>query len=448
MNIIEWDKKFELGVKSIDREHQQLFSIVKKLLKLIESKDKSNFACQEGIKYLNNHTIEHFSHEEEYMQSIGYSDYKIHKRIHDNFRNTTLPALTEELTEMHYSDSAVRHFIGVVIGWLVSHTITADMAIVGKNAKKWTNIPPEKYLDALEQTVIQSLHDMFQLKAKTVSTHYDGEDFGKMICISLTYRGKKEGKWKIIISYEEKLLLSLVSEMLNTEYRKCNDMVINIMRHTSRQFVEDVRDSFAVLDLYDLESESLMTYADMSKNYEDEAPYFSMLFDTGKGYFSFSVTAAVPIQDDVESCKKEEDVTSDIWKYLNSGHKKKRVLVVDDSDFMRLSIVKLLENDYEVMECGSAMSAIVKLVTDRPDLVILDYEMPICDGRQMLEMLRAEHDAISNIPVIFLTGRGDDESIQKVMALKPNGYLLKTKPKEYIKKTIDGFFAVQQGERI
>lgn len=146
MNITEWDKKFEVGVKEIDREHKQLFSIIKKLLKMIESQDKSEFACQEGIKYLNSHTIEHFVHEEEYMQSIGYPDYKIHKRIHDNFRNTTLPALKEELDEMHYSDSAVRHFIGVIIGWLVSHTVTADMAIVGKNVKRWTDIPPEKHL--------------------------------------------------------------------------------------------------------------------------------------------------------------------------------------------------------------------------------------------------------------------------------------------------------------
>lgn len=444
MNITEWDKKFELGVNSIDKEHKQLFTIVKKLLNMIENQDKSEFAFREGIKYLNHHTIEHFAHEEEYMRSINYGDYEMHKRIHDDFRTVTLPALETELNEMHYSDSSVRHFVGVVIGWLMSHTITADMAIVGKNVKKWTNIPKEKHMDALEQSVVQTCYDIFQLKLKAVSRHYDGEDFGRMVCISLTYRGKQGGRWNVMLSYEEKLLLTVVGSMLGTEYQKCNDMVINIMRHISRQFVESVKESFPTLDLFEFEGEQLLTYEQLSKVYEQEPPDFSMLFATGEGYFSFSVASSDTIQDEISVTKNEEDVTTDIWKYLNNGQKKKKVLVVDDSEFMRFSIVKLLENEYEVVECGSAMSAIVKLVTDRPDLVILDYDMPVCDGRQMLEMLRSEKDTMDT-PVIFLTGKDDDESIRKVVALKPNGYLLKSKPKEYIKKAIDGFFAQSNG---
>lgn len=442
MNITEWDKKFELGVDSIDKEHKQLFAIVKKLLKMIENEDKSEFAFREGIKYLNHHTIEHFAHEEEYMRNFGYEDYEIHKKIHDNFRKVTLPALETELNEMHYSESSVRHFVGVVIGWLVSHTVTADMAIVGKNVKRWTNVPKDKQMDALEQAVAQTLYDMFGFKLKTVSAHYDGEDFGRMVCLSLTYTGSDDKKWNIILSYEEKLLLSLVGTMLNTEYQKCNDMVINIMRHTSRQLVEKIRASFPKLDLTEFEGEQLLTYEGLAKVYEQEPPAFSMLFSTGQGYFSFGVTSIDPIKDDIFEPKKDEDVTSDIWKYLSNGHKKKKVLVVDDSDFMRFNIVKLLENDYEVIQCGSAMSAIVKLATSTPDLVVLDYEMPICDGRQMLEMMRSEEETM-HIPVIFLTGKDDEDSIRKVMALRPSGYLLKTKPKEYIKKAIDGFFAQQ-----
>jgi len=76
-------------------------------------------------------------------------------------------------------------------------------------------------------------------------------------------------------------------------------------------------------------------------------------------------------------------------------------------------------------------------------LSLLDYEMPICDGRQTLEMLRSE-PAFINLPVIFLTGRSDPESVKKVMALKPAGYLLKyLKPAE-IKQKIDGFFENQK----
>lgn len=66
--------------------------------------------------------------------------------------------------------------------------------------------------------------------------------------------------------------------------------------------------------------------------------------------------------------------------------------------------------------------------------------MPVCDGRQALEMIRSDKD-IADIPVIFLTGKGDRESVKNVMSLKPEGYLLKSMPDEDIKKNIDGFFA-------
>lgn len=60
-------------------------------------------------------------------------------------------------------------------------------------------------------------------------------------------------------------------------------------------------------------------------------------------------------------------------------------------------------------------------------------------ARQTLEMIRSDED-IADIPVVFLTGRGDVDSVRNVMSLKPRGYLLKTMPEEDIKKYIDGLF--------
>ena len=121
---------------------------------------------------------------------------------------------------------------------------------------------------------------------------------------------------------------------------------------------------------------------------------------------------------------------------------KRKILLVDDSDFMRARIVKLLSEDYEMIEANSSVSAIKKITINRPDLILLDYEMPVFDGRQALEMIRSEKDT-ANIPVIFLTGRGDMESVKKVMQLKPEGYMLKTLSDADIKKTIDMFFGLR-----
>lgn len=131
---------------------------------------------------------------------------------------------------------------------------------------------------------------------------------------------------------------------------------------------------------------------------------------------------------------------SQIKSYLSEENRKKKILVVDDSDFMRKNIINLLGKDYEVSESNSSIAAIKNLTVNRPDLILLDYEMPVCDGRQALEMIRSDEE-IADIPVVFLTSRGDAESVKKVMSLKPRGYLLKTMPEADIKKFIDGILA-------
>ncbi len=88
--------------------------------------------------------------------------------------------------------------------------------------------------------------------------------------------------------------------------------------------------------------------------------------------------------------------------------------------------------------------AIKYLAMNQPDLILLDYEMPVCDGKQTLEMIRSEME-FSNVPVIFLTSKSDKESVMDVMALKPEGYLLKTMEPAQIIQSIDDFFEKRKG---
>ncbi len=98
-----------------------------------------------------------------------------------------------------------------------------------------------------------------------------------------------------------------------------------------------------------------------------------------------------------------------------------------------------LEESYQVSLANSAAMAIKAISTNRPDLVLLDYEMPIVDGKQVLEMIRSEHD-FADIPVIFLTSREDQETRDGAMALNPEGYLLKSMEPAEIVQAIDDFF--------
>ena len=125
-------------------------------------------------------------------------------------------------------------------------------------------------------------------------------------------------------------------------------------------------------------------------------------------------------------------------------HVKKKILVVDDSGIMLRNIKGWLEDKYQVILANSGAMAIKYLATNRPDLVLLDYEMPVIDGRQVLEIIRTESE-FCDIPVIFLTGKNDKESIMKVLELKPEGYLLKSMEPTKIIEEIDNFFEKQKG---
>lgn len=446
MDQIVWHDKYKIGVDFIDREHKQLFSTMNKLLRISENEEKSEWVCREGAKYLRNHALEHFEHEEEYMRSINYSEYEIHKRLHENFRNSTLPALEREMEETQYSVESIRHFLGVCIGWVVAHTQTEDLAITGKRKSRWGDIPHEKEKEALEQAVIQLIYDIFNMKANMISEQYAGEDFGKVVCCRFIYCGQQREKWEITLVYEEHLLLRIISDILNTQYTRVDDMVINVTRYISRQFLERIRESFPSIDLFKVEKESLLTYEQLVESFGRSTPSCSLLFDTRNGYFAFCANSSESIRGKLVPSIDPDNAMSAINDYLQRERPVRRnILVVDDSDFMRARIVKLLAEHYEVSEVASSVAAIQSIAMNKPDLIVLDYEMPVCDGRQALEMIHNEKNT-ADIPVVFLTGKGDRESVRKVMALKPEGYLLKSMPDAEIKKYIDGLFAKRDGK--
>ncbi len=122
----------------------------------------------------------------------------------------------------------------------------------------------------------------------------------------------------------------------------------------------------------------------------------------------------------------------------------KKILVVDDSGAWLRNVKGWLEEKYSVLLANSGAMTIKYLTLNQPDLVLLDYEMPVVDGRQVLEMIRSETE-FAHIPVIFLTKRDDAESVMNVKSLRPEGYLLKTLPPAMIVKAVDDFFELKKG---
>ncbi|MCI8788766.1 MAG: response regulator [Lachnospiraceae bacterium] len=446
-----WQDRFNIGVDVIDREHRKLFTIMNKLLSYDENDEKSRWAYQEGIKFFKGHTMKHFAEEELYMASIGYEGYDVHRHIHDNFRKKTLPEIEKELAESYYSPEAVNHFLGVCAGWLIGHTLTEDRAIVGGATSKWSDLLPAEEQVALRDMILRMLSEMFQLDARVISESYGGEKFGKGIYYRLLYGTEKGDRWEFFLVFEEKLLVNTVGKIIGSESDGVNVMLLNATRYTAKQFVERIKEQFPLAEQYEIMEENLLTFEQFESAFGKRNLQSSLLFNTGEGYFAFCVAAphllkeslvsAAASASDTAPAIKAENAMAEVEKYLenNVEEEKKKILVVDDSSVILQAMKELLYKDYAVSTAKSGLAAIRSMTLDKPDLVLLDYEMPVCDGKQILEMIRAEEE-LAGIPVIFLTGRGDKESVKNVIALRPAGYLVKSMKPEEIKGNIDMFF--------
>jgi CheY-like chemotaxis protein len=118
---------------------------------------------------------------------------------------------------------------------------------------------------------------------------------------------------------------------------------------------------------------------------------------------------------------------------------KKKVLIVDDDGAMLRMMKTWLSVKYHVYMASSGKIALSFLAQNQVDLVLLDYEMPVMSGPDVLQEIR-NTEALKDLPVIFLTAKDDKESVMKVVALKPEKYLLKSMPKEKLTGAIDEFF--------
>lgn len=118
---------------------------------------------------------------------------------------------------------------------------------------------------------------------------------------------------------------------------------------------------------------------------------------------------------------------------------KKRILFVDDDDEYLQLVGEWLSEKYYVTMVRSGEQAMEYLDANETDLVLLDYMMPEMNGAELLGELR-QNKKMTDVPVIFLTGKDDKETVVKVLELKPDGYLLKSIEKKILMKELERFF--------
>ena len=103
----------------------------------------------------------------------------------------------------------------------------------------------------------------------------------------------------------------------------------------------------------------------------------------------------------------------------------KSVLVIDDEPAILQLLERVFEAErYNVGLAADGTSGMAKYAESQPDLVLLDIMMPGLDGYQVLESMRQGSD----VPVVIITGKDDQDPLQKVLSLGANGLVQKPFP--------------------
>ncbi len=116
---------------------------------------------------------------------------------------------------------------------------------------------------------------------------------------------------------------------------------------------------------------------------------------------------------------------------------KPHILVIDDNAILLRTVKDMLSDIYDVAIAISGTQAFNAITIRKPDVILLDYEMPYADGAEVFCALR-DTPVSADVPVVFLTASADREVVTKLVSLNPAGYLLKPPNKQKMIDMIEG----------
>lgn len=115
-----------------------------------------------------------------------------------------------------------------------------------------------------------------------------------------------------------------------------------------------------------------------------------------------------------------------------------KVLIADDQEIVCEGLKKILQSDPELKVIGTAhngQQALELIEHQRPNLVLMDLQMPIMNGVQAIRQLRKTDP---DLPVLVLTTYTDDKWLFDAIRAGANGYLLKDRPRQELIDAIKG----------
>ena len=183
------------------------------------------------------------------MLEIGYKGFPMHKHLHDNLREITLPALQKDLDENDYNIESVERLVSIIAGWLTGHIMIEDMAITGKCQSKWKVNDPKEAIQEMNAEFTSFLHRTYSVDAELYNAHYAGETLKNPTCYEMTFK-LGDLVIEVVVIAEENLLLYFIEKMLGLTHRH-------------------------------------LELAELRLSFKESFPAFSLLWKTNKGFIGF-----------------------------------------------------------------------------------------------------------------------------------------------------------------
>ena len=101
------------------------------------------------------------------------------------------------------------------------------------------------------------------------------------------------------------------------------------------------------------------------------------------------------------------------------------IMIADDDYTVRQLLKTALQKDgYEVIEASTGPKALGEILASKPDIVLLDIDMPGANGYTVCRELRADRDC-GDIPVIFITSKDSPADVQRAYSVGGSDYIMK-----------------------
>ena len=123
MEKIIWDEGFSVGVRHLDKQHQQIVILVNTLIEMNDTKVDSEI-ISDTLTKMTQYAIDHFQTEEQYMLDYGYPEYPSQKKQHQEFKRKTVDFCMETLVHKATIPTEIFTYLRL---WWTNHILKEDM---------------------------------------------------------------------------------------------------------------------------------------------------------------------------------------------------------------------------------------------------------------------------------------------------------------------------------